>query len=65
MAKIVLIKFDTDETSAKVLYGIPINEDNHFQIWPGLIPIKSKRLTPIVDGLSKNIPLPEHLKYLK
>jgi hypothetical protein len=28
-----------------------------------LIPIPSKRLTPIPDDLSVDIPLPEHLKY--
>jgi nitroimidazol reductase NimA-like FMN-containing flavoprotein (pyridoxamine 5'-phosphate oxidase superfamily) len=64
VAKTMLIKFDIEEASAKVRQGMPSDEeeDNHLPIWSGLIPIPSKRLTPIADDLSKDIPLPDHLK---
>lgn len=67
VAKTMLIKFDIEEASAKVRQGMPIDEDedNHLPIWSGLIPIPSNRLSPIADDLSKEIPLPEHLKGYK
>jgi hypothetical protein len=44
--------------------GMPSDEeeDQSLPIWSGLIPIPSKRLAPIADELSVNIPLPNHLK---
>jgi uncharacterized protein len=61
----MLLVFDIVEASAKVRSGMPMDEeeDQNLPIWSGLIPIPSKRLTPIADELSVNIPLPEHLKY--
>ena len=63
--KAMLLVFNIVEASAKVRLGMPIGEeeDQSLPIWSGLIPISSKRLTPIADELSINIPLPEHLKY--
>jgi uncharacterized protein len=62
--KTMLLRFDISEASAKVRSGMPIDEDEdkELPIWSGLIPIPSKRLAPIADELSQNIPLPEHLK---
>lgn len=64
VAKTMLIQFEIEEASARVRQGMPIDEeeDTHLPIWSGLIPIPSKRLNPIADDLSKEIPLPEHLK---
>ena len=63
--KTMLLVFDIVEASAKMRSGMPIDddEDQNLPIWSGLIPITSKRLTPIADDLSKNIPLPKHLSY--
>ena len=63
--KAMLLVFNIVEASAKVRLGMPIGEekDQSLPIWSGLIPISSKRLTPIADELSINIPLSEHLKY--
>jgi uncharacterized protein len=62
--KTMLLVFDIVEASAKVRSGMPMDdeEDQNLPIWSGLIPIPSKRLTPIADELSVNIPLPEHLR---
>jgi uncharacterized protein len=61
--KTMLLVFDIMEASAKVRTGMPVDEeeDQNLPIWSGLIPIPSKRLTPIADELSVNIPLPKHL----
>ncbi len=63
--KTIFLVFDIVEASAKVRSGMPIDEeeDQSLPIRSGLIPISSKRLAPIADKLSINIPLPEHLKY--
>ena len=63
--KTMLLVFDIVEASAKVRSGMPMDEeeDQNLPIWSGLIPISNKRLAPIADELSVNIPLPEHLKY--
>lgn len=61
--KTMLLVFDISEASAKIREGMPSDdeEDQALPIWSGLIPIPSKRLTPIPDELSVNIPLPSHL----
>jgi uncharacterized protein len=66
--KTMLLVFDIVEASAKTRSGMPMDEeeDQGLPIWSGLIPIPSKRLAPIADELSVDIPLPEHLgEYLK
>ncbi|MFM7022270.1 MAG: pyridoxamine 5'-phosphate oxidase family protein [Flavobacteriales bacterium] len=63
--KTMLIRFDISEASAKTRSGMPYSEESEITklpIWSGLIPIPSKRLTPIADQFSKGIALPEHLK---
>ena len=62
--KTTLLVFDIVEASAKIRSGMPSDdeEDQNLPIWSGLIPIPSKRLTPIADELSVNIALPWHLK---
>jgi uncharacterized protein len=61
--KTMLLAFDISEASAKVRSGMPVDdeEDQSLPIWSGLIPIPSRRLTPVADALSTNIPLPAHL----
>jgi len=63
--KTMLLSFDLKEVSAKVRSGMPMDdeEDQALPIWSGLIPIPSKRLTPMPDELSRAIPLPSHLSY--
>ena len=63
--KTMLISFDVEEASAKIRDGMPykeVGEDTSLPIWSGVIPIPQRRLTPIGDGFSVDIPLPEHLK---
>ncbi|MDP5120078.1 MAG: pyridoxamine 5'-phosphate oxidase family protein [Spirosomaceae bacterium] len=62
--KTMLLEFEIEEASVKIRAGEPVDEkeDEALPIWSGLIPIPSKRLAPIADELSKDIPLPEHLK---
>ena len=61
--KTTLLVFDIVEASAKIRSGMPSDdeEDQNLPIWSGLIPIPSKRLAPIADELSVDIPLPSHL----
>lgn len=61
--KTMLLSFDISEASAKLRKGMPNDdeEDQNLPIWSGLIPVPPKRLTPIADDFSKNIPLPKHL----
>jgi uncharacterized protein len=58
------LSFDISEASARLRTGMPNDdeEDKDLPIWSGLIPIPSKRLTPIADESSVNIDLPEHLR---
>jgi uncharacterized protein len=62
--KTTLLSFDISEASARLRTGMPNDdeEDKDLPIWSGLIPIPSKRLTPIADESSVNIDLPEHLR---
>jgi hypothetical protein len=62
--KTMLLEFEIAEASVKMRAGMPSDEkeDEVLPIWSGLIPIPSKRLAPIADELSKDMPLPEHLK---
>ncbi len=64
--KTMLICFEINEASAKIRQGMPNDdeEDKDLPIWSGLIPIPGKRLTPVPDESSNNIPLPDHLKNL-
>jgi nitroimidazol reductase NimA-like FMN-containing flavoprotein (pyridoxamine 5'-phosphate oxidase superfamily) len=62
--KTMLIAFDVKEASAKMRQGMPYSEESDetkLPIWSGLIPIPSKRLTPITDQFSDGIELPDHL----
>lgn len=63
--KTMLLRFDISEASAKLRTGMPNDdeEDQSLPIWSGLIPVPPKRLTPIADDFSKDIPLPKHLEY--
>ena len=61
--KTMLLSFEISEASARVRTGMPNDdeEDKTLPIWSGIIPIPSKRLTPIADDNSIGIELPEHL----
>ncbi|MFN8429566.1 MAG: pyridoxamine 5'-phosphate oxidase family protein [Spirosomataceae bacterium] len=63
--KTMLLSFDISEASAKIRQGMPNDdeEDQSLPIWSGIIPVPPKRLTPVADDFSKDIPLPDHLKY--
>jgi len=64
--KTTSLSFKIDQASAKTRSGMPNDEreDLELPIWSGLIPLSNKRLTPVSDPLSENIPLPAHLKHL-
>lgn len=61
--KTIALAFKIEEASAKVRTGMPVDEDEDLAlpIWSGLIPIETKRMPPISDEHSRNIPLPKHL----
>lgn len=61
--KTTSLAFSLEEASAKVRSGMPNDEeeDKPLPIWSGLIPLQTKRLSPISDELSLNIPVPGHL----
>ena len=63
--KTMLLSFEISEASARMRTGMPNDDeaDKELPIWSGIIPIPSKRLTPVADENSVNIPLPEHLNY--
>jgi len=63
--KTTLLSFVISEVSARMRTGMPNDDeaDKELPIWSGIIPIPSKRLTPIPDVTSENIALPEHLNY--
>ena len=64
--KTTALAFSLDEASAKIRSGMPLDEEDDLElpIWSGLIPLSNKRLTPIADSRSENIPLPAHLQHL-
>lgn len=64
--KTTLLSFEISEASARMRTGMPNDDeaDKELPIWSGIIPIPSKRLTPIPDESSADIVLPKHLNYL-
>ncbi|GGD71555.1 hypothetical protein GCM10011514_39600 [Emticicia aquatilis] len=62
--KTMLLVFDISEASARLRTGMPNDdeEDKSLPIWSGIIPIPSKKLSPIADEFSASIPLPKHLQ---
>lgn len=62
--KTTLLSFEIAEASARMRTGMPNDdeEDKNLPIWSGIIPIPSKRLTPIGDENSAGIEMPEHLR---
>jgi uncharacterized protein len=63
--KTTLLSFEISEASARMRTGMPNDDeaDMNLPIWSGIIPIPSKRLSPIPDERSENIELPEHLRF--
>jgi len=62
--KTTIVAFKVDEASAKVRTGMPVDdeEDQSLPIWSGLIPLQTVRMKPEADELSKEVPLPVHLR---
>ncbi|MCP9766343.1 pyridoxamine 5'-phosphate oxidase family protein [Lacihabitans sp. LS3-19] len=62
--KTMLLSFEISEASARMRTGMPNDdeEDKTLPIWSGIIPIPSKKLTPIADENSIGIELPKHLR---
>lgn len=63
--KTTALRFSLASASAKVRSGMPVDdeEDQQLPIWSGLIPLRKGKEIPIADDLSKDIPLPPHLKF--
>ena len=61
--KTTVLAFDIDQAAAKIRTGMPIDDEEDIQlpIWSGIIPMETRKLSPIADEYSRNIPLPEHL----
>ena len=61
--KTTSLAFSLDEASAKIRTGMPNDEeeDKLLPIWSGLIPLQTKRMAPVSDDSSIDIPLPAHL----
>lgn len=60
-----IIAFDLKEASAKVRTGVPVDdeEDYDLPVWAGVIPLETKVQAPIADPrLSSKIPVPEYVK---
>lgn len=64
--KTTVLAFKIDEASAKVRTGMPVDDDDDLElpIWSGLIPLQTKRLPPLPDKLSEEMPLPAHLMHI-
>jgi nitroimidazol reductase NimA-like FMN-containing flavoprotein (pyridoxamine 5'-phosphate oxidase superfamily) len=64
--KTTALAFKIDEASAKLRTGMPVDDDEDLElpIWSGLIPLQTKRMTPLPDKLSEALPLPAHLMHL-
>jgi len=61
--KTTVLAFNLDQASAKIRNGMPSDdeEDLALPIWSGLIPLENKRMPPVPDSSSGNIPVPAHL----
>jgi len=61
--KTTVLSFSLEEASAKMRSGMPNDEeeDKELLIWSGIIPFETRRMAPVADESSLNIPLPEHL----
>lgn len=62
--KTTALAFSFDEASAKMRSGMPKDEpeDLELPIWSGIIPLETRRGTPVADDHSTEIQLPQHLK---
>jgi len=61
--KTTAIAFSIAEAAAKLRTGMPNDdeEDRALPVWSGIIPLETKRLSPVADEHSRDIPLPAHL----
>jgi hypothetical protein len=63
--KTTALAFGLDQAAAKLRTGMPRDdeEDLELPVWSGIIPLETRRLAPVADEHSGNIPLPAHLIY--
>ncbi len=61
--KTTALAFSIDSASAKIRTGMPVDdeEDQGLPIWSGLIPLQTRRMPPVPDAFSGQVPLPRHL----
>jgi uncharacterized protein len=61
--KTTVLAFSLEQASAKVRTGMPVDEkeDQDLPIWSGIIPLETKKHTPVADESSQHILLPPHL----
>jgi nitroimidazol reductase NimA-like FMN-containing flavoprotein (pyridoxamine 5'-phosphate oxidase superfamily) len=64
--KTTALAFKIGEASAKIRTGMPVDDDEDLElpIWTGLIPLQTKRMPPLPDKLSEEMPLPSHLVHI-
>ncbi|MDN3582296.1 pyridoxamine 5'-phosphate oxidase family protein [Mucilaginibacter flavus] len=64
--KTTALAFKIEEASAKIRSGMPVDDDEDLElpIWSGLIPLQTRRMSPLADSLSQTIPVPAHLQHL-
>ncbi|MBC9929892.1 pyridoxamine 5'-phosphate oxidase family protein [Chitinophaga qingshengii] len=61
--KTTVLAFSLDEASAKIRTGMPgEDDDKDLPVWSGIIPLETRRLAPVAEDISKDIPLPAHLQ---
>jgi nitroimidazol reductase NimA-like FMN-containing flavoprotein (pyridoxamine 5'-phosphate oxidase superfamily) len=64
--KTTALAFKIGEASAKIRTGMPVDDDEDLElpIWTGLIPLQTKRMLPLPDKMSEEMPLPSHLVHI-
>ncbi len=63
--KTTALAFSLEEASAKVRTGMPNDEpeDKMLPIWSGIIPLQTRKMTPVADESSQHITRPAHLNF--
>jgi nitroimidazol reductase NimA-like FMN-containing flavoprotein (pyridoxamine 5'-phosphate oxidase superfamily) len=62
----MVLAFPVEEVSAKIRTGPPKDdeEDYKLDVWAGVVPLQTVRLTPVADPvLKEGVELPDYLKY--
>jgi nitroimidazol reductase NimA-like FMN-containing flavoprotein (pyridoxamine 5'-phosphate oxidase superfamily) len=63
--KTTALTFSLEEASAKVRTGMPNDEpeDKMLPVWSGIIPLQTRKMTPVADESSQHITRPPHLNF--